>query len=649
MSAAFDRILDKLRDDGRPVRQQGTQAARSTCPAHGGDNPTALSVRDGDTRVGLTCHTQGCDGADILAGLGLSVRDRYHDPKGASYEYTNLDGLVSRRVTRTPSKGFSQPYIVGPPTLYRLPQVVAAVKAGTTVYLVEGEEDVHAIESVGGVATTAPAGAQNVGRCDLTPLHGAHVVAVVDQDENQAGQKWAQAVAERLHGHAADLTFVHAATGKDVDDHITAGHSLDDLVQVEADDPAARARRLLPRLDWHELWADDTKDEWIHEPLLPARRLVSVYSAPKVGKSLLLLEFAVCVSRAEPILGFTPTKRWRVLYVDFENDPRGDVRSRLQAMGYGPDDLDHLDYLSFPALAGLDGLRGGLELMEAVKAYGSEVVVIDTVSRSVDGEENSNDTWLGFYRHTGLLLKQAGVAMIRLDHSGKDETKGTRGGSAKSGDVDAIWRLTRVTDERFRMECTDSRMQIDTKVMHITRQRLPRLHHSVDNLMVSTDREAKVAYLAGLADEAQLPHDAGREQVRALAKSRGVTARNDVLAEVVRARKATSQQPVDNSIQPVDNLSPASGTGHPTNHCPHPPGTVGDNIDVSAGQPLSPASGTVGDNPHQPYLSPGQQYLTAPTGTAGQAAPCSVCSTDCGVVLHAGQRKFRCEIDQESS
>jgi hypothetical protein len=59
-------------------------------------------------------------------------------------------------------------------------------------------------------------------------------------------------------------------------------------------------------------------------------------------------------------------------------------------------------------------------------------VVIDTVSRAIDGEENSNDTW----------LNQLGIAMIRLDHSGKDETKGMRGGSAKSGDVDAVWLST---------------------------------------------------------------------------------------------------------------------------------------------------------------------------------------------------------------
>ena len=102
---------------------------------------------------------------------------------------------------------------------------------------------------------------------------------------------------------------------------------------------------------------------------------------------------------------------------------------------------------------------GGDQLLAAVQAYGSEVVIIDTVSRVIDGEESSNDTWLNVYRHTGLKLKVAGRAMIRLDHSGKDEARGQRGGSAKAGDVDAIWRLSSSYGNRFRLDCASRQYQ----------------------------------------------------------------------------------------------------------------------------------------------------------------------------------------------
>jgi len=303
-----------------------------------------------------------------------------------------------------------------------------------------------------------------------------------------------------------------------------------------AETPSERAKRLFPRLDWDALWADDDEEEWIHDPLLPARRSVVIYSAPKVGKSLLMLEMAVAISRGEVFLDYTG-RQVRVLYVDFENDPRGDVRSRLQAMGYSPGDLDGLDYLSYPSMAGLDTERGALELLEAVKAYGSEVVIIDTVSRAVDGEENSNDTYLQMYRHTGLALKRAGVAVIRLDHSGKDETKGQRGASAKSGDVDAVWKLTRVTEDRFRLECTDSRMSIDTKALLITRHTVPRLHHSVNAISAVTDFQAKVNTLIDLLDANGIPETANRDTVRDFASSRGTKASGRVIQEVVKRRK----------------------------------------------------------------------------------------------------------------
>lgn len=233
----------------------------------------------------------------------------------------------------------------------------------------------------------------------------------------------------------------------------------------------------LPLLDWEALWADDTEEEWIVEPLLAARRLVALYSAPKVGKSLLMLELAAGMADGRPLLGNPPTEPIRTLYVDFENDPRGDVRSRLESMGYRPEHLANLCYLSFPTMGKLDTATGAEHLMAAISHYRCKVVVVDTVSRSVEGDENENDTWLNFYRHTGLRLKQAGISLIRLDHSGKDETKGQRGGSAKSGDVDAVWRMSKTGEELFTLVCEAQRFAFTDKVVDLQRLDEPHLHH----------------------------------------------------------------------------------------------------------------------------------------------------------------------------
>lgn len=293
----------------------------------------------------------------------------------------------------------------------------------------------------------------------------------------------------------------------------------------------------LPRLDWEELWANDAPEDWIVEPLIPARRLVALYSAPKVGKSLLMLELAVHVSRGSSVLGVQPDRPRRVLYVDFENDPRGDLRERLDAMGFGPKDLDGLDYLSFPRLAALDTATGGAQLAAAVQVYGSELVVVDTISRAIQGEENENDTWLNFYRHTGRSLKADGVALVRLDHTGKDETKGQRGGSAKSGDVDMVWRMSKVSEGTYRLDCEANRMPVMEKTVVIHRELSPRLWHRVDAEGRFAAWRAKVDEVLAAADAADLPKDAGRVVMRAWVKTTGLKASDAVLTEVIRKRK----------------------------------------------------------------------------------------------------------------
>jgi len=139
-------------------------------------------------------------------------------------------------VHRSPQKDFRQSGDTkGTAPLYRLSAVTQAVQDGTTVYVCEGEKDVHAVESLGAVATTSPMGASNAHRADWSPLHGAHVVLVPDRD--QAGKRYASDVLALLDGLAASVRVALPKAGKDAADHVAAGHGLEELVPVEL--PAA--------------------------------------------------------------------------------------------------------------------------------------------------------------------------------------------------------------------------------------------------------------------------------------------------------------------------------------------------------------------------------------------------------------------------
>lgn len=401
-------------------------------------------------------------------------------------------------------------------------------------------------------------------------LTNAALAAGLDAQEVQrtlasgyrAGTKLPRAVQELPVAEVHVLRPPEGLAGQSVPE---AGAEPDAAGDGTEEEPDARdvgvepwVRKNLPAVDWWALWEEDEEEEWILEPVIPARRLVALYSPPKVGKSLLMLELAAAIATGRPVLGAYPDQPRRVLYVDFENDPRGDVRPRLEAMGYGPDDLDGLSYLTFPALSALDTERGGMELMAAVAVYKADLVVIDTVSRAVAGEENDNDTWLKFYRCTGVLLKAAGVACVRLDHAGKDAGKGQRGGSAKAGDVDLIWRLTYVTETLLSLVCEANRLPVPQKVVTFERRLEPRLHSYVPDAGRRPTPEAAVDAVVRRLDELDAPLDVGRPTAERLLRDAGWKGDSRLIQRAVRVRKLAGVVP----LMPLspELLSDLSGT-----------------------------------------------------------------------------------------
>jgi hypothetical protein len=221
---ALDRIIAALRDrDCRPRQGAGGQWS-ARCPAHEDRSPS-LSARQIEGQALVFCHT-GCATADVLAALGLSMADLYDDARGATCRYD--DGRV---VHRSPHKRFRRSDRTrGGACLHRLDRVREAVAAGRTVYVAEGEKDIHALESAGVVATCSPMGAGKWSRVDPSPLAGATVVVVADDDD--PGRRHAADVHDSQRCLGAAVTVVTARTGKDAADHIAAGYGAGEFLPL---------------------------------------------------------------------------------------------------------------------------------------------------------------------------------------------------------------------------------------------------------------------------------------------------------------------------------------------------------------------------------------------------------------------------------
>lgn len=430
---AYERITDWLRADGRKVTARG-QSARAKCPGHDGDSDDSLAVRQVEDSALLYCHG-GCDLEDVLAAMGMTKADLYDEPR-TTYEYRDHDGSTARRVFRTfdgkGKKTFRQAGDTGANILFRLPKVIEAVRNGEVIYLVEGESDVIALESIGVTATTAPQGADSFKKVDVAPLAGASVVAVIDKDD--AGKKWATQVEERLTGVAGDLTFVQAAEGKDSRDHISAGLGIDDFVEVEMQTTGPRV--------WKASELTGTRQSsWLAARRIPKRAVTILVGDEGIGKSLFWVWVAAAVTTgsALPEFGIPARKPGIVLLVITEDEWAEAVRPRLEVAGA---DLDNIRVICTEE----DGSGSPVfpRDMHLVRRSRAALVVVDAFLDTVASNLNMKDP-----QQARLALhpwKEAatttGAAMMLLTHTNRADSKNARDRYGITGELRKKARMT---------------------------------------------------------------------------------------------------------------------------------------------------------------------------------------------------------------
>lgn len=250
--------------------------AASACPICGGWDATdrgqgkrcsGFATSDGQY---VNCSREELSG-DIQANAGGLYGHRMrgpckcgstHGPGGApepeaTYDYRDESGVLLSQVVRWPGKRFSQrrPTTNGGweprlgdarRVLYRLADVMASTG---TVYIVEGEKDVDILRRAGYVATCNLGGSgasswRNVQDHARTILRGRTVVVIADLDGEQqqyAGQKHAQRVADSLRDIAMVRGPLVCTRGKDAAAHLAAGGTLDELVDMVPPPAPSRA------------------------------------------------------------------------------------------------------------------------------------------------------------------------------------------------------------------------------------------------------------------------------------------------------------------------------------------------------------------------------------------------------------------------
>lgn len=434
--AAFERIRTALIEHGLKITGSHGDRFQAQCPAHDDTHPS-LSVRDVPALNGNDGHAlihcfKNCKYEDIMAALGLEPRDGYDMPRNQErYEYRDLNDDVNRWVTRNIAhKSFSQKIKQkGAVVLYRLEEVRQAVSKGDTVYFVEGEKDANNGRALTGETfTTAPQGAANVDKADMTMLKGAHVTAIVDKDD--AGAMWASKLAHALAAvGVASVQWCQAAVGKDLSDHLAAGYSLEQLLPIEP--PQQEAVKTVKSVEPTKIIIDKPLSEYaprrtksLWEGKLPLNRVVVIGGRGGAGKSTFAIWIAAQITTGtlEGELFGTPHK---VHIVTTEDGTPNEWRARFEVNGGD-------SRLAVPFITALDdGTSTGFAiplrlpddfglLRESVRKHHSKLLIIDPITAANQGDNQKNQDVQALMRDLNMFAQDEDLTVLCVLHTRKN-------------------------------------------------------------------------------------------------------------------------------------------------------------------------------------------------------------------------------------
>lgn len=268
----YDRIAEAVSPDqlASAIGAAKDRGGNFHCPGgwhENGDRNPSLSITRNNGRTVALCHACGLTGSPVQVAAELwSVTDREAAERLAShiglttgavnlpapvtssglgeildtYEYTDEVGDHLFEVVRFEPKDFRQRVGQGPghkwgvkgvrKVLYKLRKVLAAGRAGRTIFVCEGEKDADNVERLGFIATTNVGGAGKWRHEYTETLKNGKVCLLPHNDE--PGRDHACTVAHALHGIAGEVRVLELPDlpeKGDVSDWIDAGGTAEEL------------------------------------------------------------------------------------------------------------------------------------------------------------------------------------------------------------------------------------------------------------------------------------------------------------------------------------------------------------------------------------------------------------------------------------
>jgi len=186
---------------------------------------------------------------------------------------------------------------------------------------------------------------------------------------------------------------------------------------------------------------------WAIPEVLPVG-LTILAGKPKVGKSWLALQIAQAVAAGGRALGYA-VQRGPVLYLALEDPPRR-LQTRMLAQHWPVGtEADFLTLGDYAAQVGDLSGEGAERLAQQVQQEAYRLVVIDTLSRAIFGDQNDVAVMTAALTPIQETAHELDIAVLLIDHHRKsfgtdaDAVGDILGSTAKGAMCDTAWGLYR--------------------------------------------------------------------------------------------------------------------------------------------------------------------------------------------------------------
>ena len=210
--------------------------------------------------------------------------------------------------------------------------------------------------------------------------------------------------------------------GKQAFDRIAADFDPQELRRLyedlffEAENFAEKRRNFIMCAD-ELLKKEWPKPRWAIPDLLPMGFTI-IAGAPKVGKSWFTLQLALAVSTGGIILQ-KKVEKGSVLYLALEDSPRR-LKERMKKQGWTPGlGCDFVVMGAFEDWLGKLDENGMQKLVEYLESKDYRLIVIDTLSRAVRGDQNEVEDMTTSLAPLQVLAHRLNCTVVIVDHHKK--------------------------------------------------------------------------------------------------------------------------------------------------------------------------------------------------------------------------------------